>query len=75
MLSRHGSRYPTVGANVASLGGRIAKAKSKKDKAHFSHALEFLNDWKYELGYETLVPKGGFPADWPVKVRYVKLTV
>jgi len=58
---------------VASLGDRITKAKSKKDKARFSHALDFLNSWKYELGYETLVPKGGFPSGWPVK-GYAKLT-
>ncbi|KAK2057022.1 histidine acid phosphatase [Colletotrichum caudatum] len=55
MLSRHGSRYPTLGSNVASLGERIAKAGGKlKAKG----ALSFLNDWKYQLGHEILVPKG-----------------
>jgi hypothetical protein len=55
MVSRHGSRYPTSGSNVQRLGERIAKAGSKF-KA--SDKLEFLNDWKYQLGGEILVPKG-----------------
>ncbi|KZL87955.1 histidine acid phosphatase [Colletotrichum incanum] len=55
MLSRHGSRYPTLKSNVASFGERIAKA-GKKLKA--KGALQFLNDWKYQLGHEILVPKG-----------------
>lgn len=57
MLSRHGSRYPTGGANVAALGHRMHSAKKGK---HFkaSGALAFLNDWKYELGHEILVPRG-----------------
>ena len=55
MLSRHGSRYPTSGSNVARLGERVAKA-GKKFKA--SGQLEFLNDWSYQLGSEILVPKG-----------------
>ncbi|KZL73390.1 3-phytase A precursor (histidine acid phosphatase) [Colletotrichum tofieldiae] len=55
MLSRHGSRYPTSGSNVASFGERIAKAGTElKAKG----ALKFLNDWKYQLGHEILVPKG-----------------
>ncbi|GKT55460.1 histidine acid phosphatase [Colletotrichum tofieldiae] len=54
MLSRHGSRYPTSGSNVASFGERIAKAGTElKAKG----ALKFLNDWKYQLGHEILVPK------------------
>lgn len=55
MLSRHGSRYPTGGSEVAVLGEKIANASGKlvaKD------SLAFLNDWKYQLGYEILVPKG-----------------
>lgn len=55
MLSRHGSRYPTTGANVGRLGKRLADAKGVF-KA--SGRLEFLNDWSYELGAEILVPKG-----------------
>jgi hypothetical protein len=55
MLSRHGARYPTPGANVATLGERLANA-SATFKA--SGSLEFLNDWKYELGKAILVPRG-----------------
>ncbi|KAM0267086.1 hypothetical protein ACHAPA_006293 [Fusarium lateritium] len=55
MLSRHGARYPTPGANVAKLGERLANA-SATFKA--SDSLEFLNDWKYELGKAILVPRG-----------------
>ena len=55
MLSRHGARYPTTGADVEKLGQRIAKAgddfKPKGD-------LGFLKDWKYQLGAEILVAKG-----------------
>jgi hypothetical protein len=47
MLSRHGSRYPTLGSNVQVLGLKMAE-KSKQFKA--TGALSFLNDWKYELG-------------------------
>lgn len=55
MLSRHGSRYPTSGANVMTLGDKLAKAKG-----HFkaSGALAFLTDWEYHMGHEILVPKG-----------------
>jgi hypothetical protein len=55
MLSRHGARYPTPGANVATLGERLANASSSFKG---SDALEFLNDWKYELGKAILVPRG-----------------
>lgn len=55
MLSRHGSRYPTTGANVAQLGEKLAKARGKF-KA--SGELDFLNNWKYQLGHEILVPRG-----------------
>ncbi|KAM7223157.1 acid phosphatase [Rhypophila decipiens] len=57
MLSRHGSRYPTSGSGVNALGDRIAEAK-KNGKFKAKEELSFLNDWKYELGYEILVPKG-----------------
>lgn len=57
MLSRHGSRYPTLGSNVQTLGAKVAEAKSKGD-FQATGALSFLNDWKYELGHEILVPRG-----------------
>jgi hypothetical protein len=55
MLSRHGSRYPTTGANVYDLGQKIAN-NAGKFKA--DGQLSFLNNWKYELGAEILVPRG-----------------
>ncbi|KAK4449285.1 histidine phosphatase superfamily [Podospora aff. communis PSN243] len=57
MLSRHGARYPTSGANVMEFAERIAKAKGKGD-VQFSEELDFLSGWEYALGGETLVPKG-----------------
>ncbi|KAL8370747.1 hypothetical protein RB595_000886 [Gaeumannomyces hyphopodioides] len=57
MLSRHGSRYPTKGANVVGLGDRIHSAKKDK-RFKASGPLDFLNDWKYQLGHEILVPRG-----------------
>ena len=59
MVSRHGSRYPTEGANVGAFGKKVEKAKEQgKGKFKGKGALEFLNDWKYELGSEILVNKG-----------------
>ena len=55
MLSRHGARYPTRGANVQAFGDRMHQAKGKL-KA--TGALSFLNDFKYEMGEEILVPRG-----------------
>lgn len=55
MLSRHGSRYPTSNSPVQVLGDRVAAAAGKFTA---TGALSFLNDWKYELGAEILVPKG-----------------
>ncbi|KAG9507459.1 hypothetical protein J7337_001011 [Fusarium musae] len=55
MLSRHGARYPTPGSNVATLGERLANASAGLKT---SGALEFLMDWKYELGKAILVPRG-----------------
>jgi hypothetical protein len=55
MLSRHGSRYPTTGANVQAFGAKVANLTGKFSAIG---ALEFLNDWKYELGAEILVPRG-----------------
>ncbi|OAA48687.1 3-phytase A precursor [Metarhizium rileyi] len=55
MLSRHGSRYPTTGAEVAQLGQKIANASEQfKPRG----PLSFLRDWEYQLGAEILVPKG-----------------
>lgn len=56
MLSRHGARYPTMGADVARLGEHIAEAQGKH--AEFKAPLAFLQDWKYQLGAEILVPRG-----------------
>jgi Histidine phosphatase superfamily (branch 2) len=55
MLSRHGSRYPTSGSNVYDFGKRIANSSSTFNA---TGPLLFLNNWKYELGLETLVPRG-----------------
>ncbi|CAK7201694.1 hypothetical protein SEUCBS139899_004403 [Sporothrix eucalyptigena] len=55
MLSRHGSRYPTSGANVKALGDKLAKAKGK---FKVTDSLAFLQDWEFKLGHEILVPKG-----------------
>lgn len=55
MLSRHGSRYPTSGSNVHDLGKKLADAAGKFTA---KGPLAFLNDWKYQLGAEILVPKG-----------------
>lgn len=58
MLSRHGARYPTLGAPVIPFAKRIEEAK---EKFNATGRLAFLNDWKYELGHEILVPKGKPP--------------
>lgn len=55
MLSRHGSRYPTVGSNVQTFGQRIADNKGKFEA---TGPLSFLKSWTYELGEEILVPRG-----------------
>uniref|UniRef100_A0A0B7JQI7 3-phytase n=2 Tax=Bionectria ochroleuca TaxID=29856 RepID=A0A0B7JQI7_BIOOC len=55
MLSRHGSRYPTMGSQVAKLGERLADAAGTFEP---KGALSFLKHWKYQLGHEILVPKG-----------------
>lgn len=55
MLSRHGSRYPTLGSQAAEFGKKLAKAKASfKAKG----ALAFLNDWEPLKGHEILVAKG-----------------
>ncbi|KAA8576720.1 hypothetical protein EYC84_006793 [Monilinia fructicola] len=55
MLSRHGARYPTLGSNVVTFGQKVANYTGKLDA---TGVLSFLNDWKYELGHEILVPRG-----------------
>ncbi len=55
MLSRHGSRYPTTGANVHAFGQKAADLKGKFEA---TGPLSFLNSWTYELGAEILVPRG-----------------
>ncbi|KAI9838306.1 MAG: hypothetical protein M1819_005574 [Sarea resinae] len=55
MLHRHGSRYPTSDSSVAKFGKRIAKAAGSLNA---TGALSFLNDWKFQLGAEILVPVG-----------------
>ncbi|KAG4430431.1 hypothetical protein IFR05_014086 [Cadophora sp. M221] len=55
MLSRHGSRYPTSGANVYVFGQKIANLTGNFQA---SGQLSFLNTWNYELGREILVPRG-----------------
>ncbi|CAL3962049.1 unnamed protein product [Diplocarpon coronariae] len=55
MLSRHGSRYPTSGANVNVFGDKM---NNLTGTFQASGQLAFLNNWKYELGREILVPRG-----------------
>lgn len=55
MLSRHGSRYPTLGSDTTRFGQKV---KAAEGKLKAKGALNFLNDWSYELGHEILVPKG-----------------
>jgi hypothetical protein len=57
MLSRHGARYPTTGSDVQVLAERIANA-SKSGDFNPKGPLAFLQNWKYELGANILVPKG-----------------
>ncbi|KAK6441542.1 hypothetical protein LTR95_002214 [Oleoguttula sp. CCFEE 5521] len=59
MLSRHGSRYPTKGAGVETLAGRIKNATTGvSGNVTFTGKLSFLNGWNYKLGEEILVPVG-----------------
>ncbi|EAT81332.2 hypothetical protein SNOG_11624 [Parastagonospora nodorum SN15] len=57
MVHRHGSRYPEVSGDAAerTLGLKLAAAEGK----FAGHGpLSFLNDWKFMLGAEILVPNG-----------------
>lgn len=57
MVHRHGSRYPEVSDPAAErkLGKKIMDAKGKFNA---SGPLQFLNDWRFMLGAEILVPNG-----------------
>jgi hypothetical protein len=55
MLSRHGSRYPTIGSGAPTLGAKLANASGTFTAIG---DLEFLNSWAYKLGTEILVPTG-----------------
>lgn len=55
MLSRHGARYPTTGSGAAQFG---VKHLEYAGKVNYADALSFLNDWRYKLGAEILVPVG-----------------
>ncbi|KAF1943547.1 3-phytase A precursor [Clathrospora elynae] len=57
MVHRHGSRYPEVSGDAAerTLGKKLTDAAGK----FTGHGpLAFLNDWKFVLGAEILVPNG-----------------
>lgn len=57
MVHRHGSRYPEFRGDAAerTLGLKLANATGK----FTGHGpLDFLNDWKFLLGAEILVPNG-----------------
>lgn len=55
MISRHGSRYPTVSSGPQSLGQKVYNSTGNFNT---TGALSFLNTWKYGLGAEILVPIG-----------------
>jgi hypothetical protein len=57
MVHRHGSRYPEFSGDAAerTLGLKLAAAEGK----FTGHGpMDFLNDWKFMLGAEILVPNG-----------------
>jgi hypothetical protein len=57
MVHRHGSRYPEFSGDAAerTLGLKLAAAEGK----FTGHGpMYFLNDWKFMLGAEILVPNG-----------------
>jgi hypothetical protein len=59
MLSRHGSRYPTKGAGIETLAAKIKNyTTGVLGDVTFTGQLSFLNEWKYGLGEEILVPVG-----------------
>lgn len=63
ILQRHGARYPTsYSTEGAPYFGEVIKNVSRlnnpQSNFNASGPLSFLNDWKYELGAEILVPVG-----------------
>ncbi|KAJ5589862.1 hypothetical protein N7450_003834 [Penicillium hetheringtonii] len=56
MVHRHGSRYPTQDASVATVPDRINELLSNGTR--FTGDLSFLNDWTYQLGEEELTALG-----------------
>ncbi|KAJ5093730.1 hypothetical protein N7456_009591 [Penicillium angulare] len=56
MIHRHGSRYPTSDASVATVGDRIKGLLANGTR--FTDDLSFLNDWTYQLGKEELTALG-----------------
>ena len=59
MLSRHGARYPTIGAGAMELAAKIQHyTNGTLGYVTFEGQLSFLNAWKYLLGNEILVPIG-----------------
>lgn len=56
VLHRHGSRYPTSEASVATFGSKIQNLT--KGGTQWSGDLAFLQRWKYTLGAEILVASG-----------------
>lgn len=56
MVHRHGSRYPTSSASVATLPNRIAELLGNGTR--FTGNLDFLNTWEYRLGKEALTGLG-----------------
>lgn len=57
LLSRHGSRYPTGDSSVSTFGAKIQNITANGTAA-WTGALSFLNNWRYTLGAEILVPRG-----------------
>ncbi|KAJ9106890.1 hypothetical protein QFC20_003898 [Naganishia adeliensis] len=55
-LQRHGARYPT--SDYEGPGSVAKRLKESRPNWKASGALEFLNDWEYQLGTETLTPFG-----------------
>ncbi|KAG8871404.1 hypothetical protein FRB97_008719 [Tulasnella sp. 331] len=63
VLHRHGSRYPTGGAedgeNNERFAAMIANITATEGDSVFSGPLSFLNTYSYRLGESLLVPSGG----------------
>ncbi|ETN43295.1 uncharacterized protein HMPREF1541_02454 [Cyphellophora europaea CBS 101466] len=57
ILHRHGSRYPTGDSSVSTFGSKLQNITGN-GTASWSGELSFLNNWRYHLGAEILVPRG-----------------